>query len=65
MQSSDEITEKSLKNSDGSNVCEDFVGLVQAWLIKLEVYNETMLSFNIFLSYISLTFAFIFFLSFP
>ncbi|XP_042030497.1 nicotinate phosphoribosyltransferase 2-like [Salvia splendens] len=34
--SSDEITEKSLKNSDGSNVCEDFVSLVQAWLIKLE-----------------------------
>ncbi|KAG6392898.1 hypothetical protein SASPL_147126 [Salvia splendens] len=40
--SSDEITEKSLKNSDGSNVCEDFVSLVQAWLIKLELRNLDM-----------------------
>ncbi|KAL0332213.1 UNVERIFIED_CONTAM: Nicotinate phosphoribosyltransferase 2 [Sesamum calycinum] len=34
--SPDEITEKSLKSADGSNVCEDFVGLVQAWLSKLK-----------------------------
>ncbi|KAK4416184.1 Nicotinate phosphoribosyltransferase 2 [Sesamum alatum] len=34
--SPDEITEKSLKRSDGSNVCEDFVGSVQAWLRKLK-----------------------------
>ncbi|KAH6803926.1 nicotinate phosphoribosyltransferase 2 [Perilla frutescens var. frutescens] len=34
--SSDEITEKSLKSSDGSNVCEDFVSSVQAWLSKLK-----------------------------
>ncbi|GFP88222.1 nicotinate phosphoribosyltransferase [Phtheirospermum japonicum] len=34
--STDEITEKSLKSSDGSKVCEDFVSLVQAWLSKLK-----------------------------
>ncbi|KAK4393286.1 Nicotinate phosphoribosyltransferase 2 [Sesamum angolense] len=34
--SPDESTEKSLKSADGSNVCEDFVGLVQAWLSKLK-----------------------------
>lgn len=38
MQSPDEITEKSLKSSDDSNVCEDFVSLVQAWLSKLKVW---------------------------
>ncbi|KAK6116224.1 hypothetical protein DH2020_050020 [Rehmannia glutinosa] len=34
--SPDEITEKSLKSSDSSNICEDFVSLVQAWLSKLK-----------------------------
>ncbi|KAL8477074.1 hypothetical protein ACS0TY_029400 [Phlomoides rotata] len=34
--SPDEIIEKSLKSSDGSNVCEDFVSLVQGWLSKLK-----------------------------
>ncbi|GFP80694.1 nicotinate phosphoribosyltransferase [Phtheirospermum japonicum] len=36
LQSTDEITEKSLKSSDGSIVCEDFVSMVQAWLSKLK-----------------------------
>ncbi|KAG6403442.1 hypothetical protein SASPL_135663 [Salvia splendens] len=35
--SPDEITEKSLHSSDGSHVCEDFVGSAQAWLSKLKV----------------------------
>ncbi|KAK4477480.1 hypothetical protein RD792_016703 [Penstemon davidsonii] len=34
--SPDEIIEKSLKRRDGSNVCEDFVSLVQTWLSKLK-----------------------------
>ncbi|KAH6796837.1 nicotinate phosphoribosyltransferase 1 [Perilla frutescens var. hirtella] len=34
--SPDEITEKSLHSSDGSHVCEDFVGSAQAWLSKLK-----------------------------
>lgn len=37
VQSPDEITEKSLQSSDGSCVCEDFVGSVQIWLSKLKV----------------------------
>ncbi|KAL3646297.1 Nicotinate phosphoribosyltransferase 2 [Castilleja foliolosa] len=45
--STDEITGKSLKSSDGSKVCEDFVSLVQAWLSKLKwspfggIFGET------------------------
>ncbi|KAL6499234.1 Nicotinate phosphoribosyltransferase 1 [Orobanche hederae] len=34
--SPDEITEKSLKSDDCSNVCEDFVCLVRTWLSKLK-----------------------------
>ncbi|KAK6152732.1 hypothetical protein DH2020_012371 [Rehmannia glutinosa] len=34
--SPDEITEKSLQSCDGSNVCEDFISSVQAWLSKLK-----------------------------
>ncbi|GAB2231713.1 hypothetical protein Droror1_Dr00010725 [Drosera rotundifolia] len=34
--SPDEIINKSLRTSDGSNVCEDFVGLVQTWLKKIQ-----------------------------
>ncbi|KAG6401247.1 hypothetical protein SASPL_138097 [Salvia splendens] len=37
--SPDEITEKSLHSSDGSHVCEDFVGSAQAWLNKLKRSN--------------------------
>ncbi|KAK6128689.1 hypothetical protein DH2020_037539 [Rehmannia glutinosa] len=36
LQSPDEITEKSLQSCDGSNVCEDFISSVQAWLSKLK-----------------------------
>ncbi|KAL3647001.1 Nicotinate phosphoribosyltransferase 2 [Castilleja foliolosa] len=35
----DEITEKSLKSSDGLNDCEDFVSLVQTWLSKIKVFD--------------------------
>ncbi|CAM8985739.1 unnamed protein product [Rhodiola kirilowii] len=38
--SPDEIIEKSLRSSDGSSTCEDFVGLVQAWLNKLQWLPE-------------------------
>ncbi|GFP78949.1 nicotinate phosphoribosyltransferase [Phtheirospermum japonicum] len=31
-----EISQKSLKSCDGSNVCEDFVSLVQTWLSKIK-----------------------------
>ncbi|KAL9253946.1 Nicotinate phosphoribosyltransferase 2-like protein [Drosera capensis] len=34
--SPDEIINRSLQTSDGSNVCEDFVGLVQTWLKKIQ-----------------------------
>ncbi|KAJ0097131.1 hypothetical protein Patl1_28662 [Pistacia atlantica] len=34
--SPDEIVEKSLKSSDGLHTCEDFVGLVQTWLNKIQ-----------------------------
>ncbi|XP_031263743.1 nicotinate phosphoribosyltransferase 1-like [Pistacia vera] len=34
--SPDEIIEKSLKSSDGLHTCEDFVGLVQTWLNKIQ-----------------------------
>uniref|UniRef100_A0A7N0UDJ0 Nicotinate phosphoribosyltransferase n=2 Tax=Kalanchoe fedtschenkoi TaxID=63787 RepID=A0A7N0UDJ0_KALFE len=34
--SPNEIIEKSLRSCDGSRTCEDFVGLVQAWLNKLQ-----------------------------
>ncbi|XP_020554730.1 nicotinate phosphoribosyltransferase 2 isoform X3 [Sesamum indicum] len=43
--SPDEITEKSLKSADGPNVCEDFVGLVQAWLSKLKVMRSSIPNF--------------------
>ncbi|CAL4920006.1 unnamed protein product [Urochloa decumbens] len=32
----DEITDKALTSSDGSNKCEDFVSLVQNWLTKIQ-----------------------------
>ncbi|OEL28932.1 Nicotinate phosphoribosyltransferase 1 [Dichanthelium oligosanthes] len=32
----DEITDKTLTSSDGSNKCEDFVSLVQNWLIRIQ-----------------------------
>ncbi|XP_075510576.1 nicotinate phosphoribosyltransferase 1-like isoform X2 [Primulina tabacum] len=34
--SPDQISEKSLRSYDGSNICQDFVSLVQAWLSKLK-----------------------------
>ncbi|KAI9165967.1 hypothetical protein LWI28_023827 [Acer negundo] len=34
--SPDEIVEKSLRSSDGSHTCEDFVSLVQTWLNKIQ-----------------------------
>lgn len=34
--SPDEIIEKSLRSADGSTTCEDFVGLVQTWLSKIQ-----------------------------
>ncbi|KAM7252029.1 hypothetical protein ACFE04_023912 [Oxalis oulophora] len=46
--SPDEIVEKSLKSSDGSKTCEDFVSLVQSWLNKIQwspslhgIFSET------------------------
>ncbi|XP_044510332.1 nicotinate phosphoribosyltransferase 2-like [Mangifera indica] len=46
--SPDEIIEKSLKSSDGSHTCEDFVSLVQTWLNKIKwssslrgIFSET------------------------
>ncbi|KAM0823877.1 hypothetical protein ACQ4PT_070568 [Festuca glaucescens] len=32
----DEIIDKALSSSDGSNKCEDFVSLVQSWLIRIQ-----------------------------
>ncbi|CAO1941313.1 unnamed protein product, partial [Urochloa humidicola] len=32
----DEITDKALTSSDGSNKCEDFVSLVKNWLTKIQ-----------------------------
>lgn len=37
MQSPDEIVEKSLRSADGLTSCEDFLGLVQSWLNKIQV----------------------------
>ncbi|KAK6923055.1 Nicotinate phosphoribosyltransferase C-terminal domain [Dillenia turbinata] len=46
--SPDEIIEKSLRSSDGSCTCEDFVSLVQTWLSKIQwlpsfrgIFSET------------------------
>jgi len=36
-QSIDEIKEKALRKKDGSSTCQDFVGLVQGWMRKIEV----------------------------
>nr|CAB3492543.1 unnamed protein product [Digitaria exilis] len=36
LQGLDEITDKALISSDGSSKCEDFVSLVQNWLIKIK-----------------------------
>ncbi|XP_050206744.1 nicotinate phosphoribosyltransferase 1-like [Mercurialis annua] len=36
----DEIVDKSLQSSDGSSSCEDFVGLVQTWLSKIQRSNS-------------------------
>lgn len=37
LQSPDEIVDKSLRSSDGSTTCEDFISLVQSWLSKIQV----------------------------
>ncbi|EPS69664.1 hypothetical protein M569_05101, partial [Genlisea aurea] len=39
--STDEITDKSLKSSDGSNSCDDFVSLVRTWLSKIKFSGGT------------------------
>ncbi|XP_026394592.1 nicotinate phosphoribosyltransferase 2-like [Papaver somniferum] len=39
--SADEIVDKSLCSSNGATTCEDFVGLVQSWLNKLQ-YTESL-----------------------
>jgi nicotinate phosphoribosyltransferase len=36
-----EITDKGLTSSDGSNKREDFVSLVQNWLIRIQVPHVT------------------------
>ncbi|KAH7663610.1 Nicotinate phosphoribosyltransferase family protein [Dioscorea alata] len=36
----DEITDKALRSQDGSRTCEDFVGLVQSWLHKLQLADS-------------------------
>ncbi|XP_043708225.1 nicotinate phosphoribosyltransferase 2-like isoform X2 [Telopea speciosissima] len=43
--SPDEIVDKSIRSSDGSTICEDFVSLVQTWLRKIQcmrgIFGET------------------------
>ncbi|XP_043713142.1 nicotinate phosphoribosyltransferase 2-like [Telopea speciosissima] len=36
----DEIVDKSIRSSDGSSICEDFVSLVQTWLSKIQWTNS-------------------------
>ncbi|XP_042505047.1 nicotinate phosphoribosyltransferase 1-like [Macadamia integrifolia] len=36
----DEIVDKSIRSSDGSSICEDFVSLVQTWLSKIQVTHS-------------------------
>lgn len=38
--SPDEIVDKSLRSSDGSTTCEDFISLVQSWLSKIQWSNS-------------------------
>lgn len=51
LQSPDEIIDKSLRSSDGSRKCEDFLSVVQMWLSKIQVLDhyvhEVLLSPNI------------------
>lgn len=51
MQSPDEIIHKSLRSSDGSRTCEDFLSAVQMWLNKIQVFDnyviETSFSINV------------------
>lgn len=42
----DEITDKALTSSDGSNKCENFVSLVQNWLIRIQDSNSLGGSFG-------------------
>jgi nicotinate phosphoribosyltransferase len=35
----DDIIDRTLASSDGSNKCEDFVSLVQNWLARIKVYR--------------------------
>ncbi|XP_038709814.1 nicotinate phosphoribosyltransferase 2-like isoform X2 [Tripterygium wilfordii] len=44
--SPDEIIEKTLRSSDGSSSCEDFVSLVQTWLNKIQRANSSHGSFG-------------------
>jgi len=37
LQSPDEIKDKSLRSSDGSRTCEDFLSAAQMWLNKIQV----------------------------
>jgi len=61
-----EITDKALTSSDSSNKCEDFVSLVQNWLIKIQVFltlhiNQYLLSLEKHAElYISYTLIFLF-----
>ncbi|KAE8809172.1 nicotinate phosphoribosyltransferase 2-like [Hordeum vulgare] len=42
----DEIIDKALSSSDGSNKCEDFVSLVQNWLVKIQDASSLRGSFG-------------------
>ncbi|KAM3318076.1 hypothetical protein ACQJBY_035669 [Aegilops geniculata] len=42
----DEIIDKALSSSDGSNKCEDFVSLVQNWLVKIQDASSLCGSFG-------------------
>lgn len=43
LQSPDEIVDKSLRSFDGSTTCEDFVGLAQSWLNKIQVLQNLVM----------------------
>ena len=51
LQSPDEIIDKSLRSSDGSRTCEDFLSAVQTWLNKIQVFDhyvfEVLFSVNV------------------
>uniref|UniRef100_M8CQK8 nicotinate phosphoribosyltransferase n=1 Tax=Aegilops tauschii TaxID=37682 RepID=M8CQK8_AEGTA len=42
----DEIIDKALSSSDGSNKCEDFVSLVENWLVKIQGASSLRGSFG-------------------